>query len=269
MKTSTGTVKEYSVQYITYSGESTERYTKSVSQREVSGEEEGRSKDDAQSDNTRGVDPFQLSDRTVTSITVARSTRRDTNRTSLGRTMSGKLGSRIVCAVCSALVHIRIQQNLVDDMEHPVLRKHVRLDDLRGCVAGGDKLSARVGADVDVLTGRGDVGGVDEAWAVDGCSVNDVVPQNVPELGGVGRDVWNLGRSLIGGDEEGETTDSVEDLRDGGIFVSTVSGIPNRNVGVRDETGEPCQVAVCFKRAVDVAWVIENSTNSVEVLRFA
>lgn len=70
-------------------------------------------------------------------------------------------------------------------MEYAILDEHVRLNDSGGGVARGDERSGRVGAKVEVFAGSGDVGTVDQAWAVDGCSIDDMVPQNCPELSGV------------------------------------------------------------------------------------
>jgi len=180
--------------------------------------------------------------------------------------MTSKLGSRLVCTFCCALVHVRIQQHSIDDVKHAVLGEHVRLHD-PGCgAARRDKFSARVGAEVEVLAGSGDVSGIDEAWAINCCCVDNMVPQYIPELSGIACDLWELlSRSLVGGDEEGETADSVENLGDGGIFDSVVSVIPDTNICAAGETGESRQLAVSFECTLNIAWVFENSTNHVDV----
>ena len=180
--------------------------------------------------------------------------------------MTCSIGSRRVRAACRILVHVGVQQHPVDDMEHAVLGEHVRLGDESGGVSRRDKLSARVGAEVEVFAGSGDIRGIDEAWAVDRCSVDDVVPQDIPELSSVAGDLRDLlGRSLVGRDEEGETADPVKNVGDGGIFGSLVSGIPNGNIGTVSDVGEPFQLIVCFERGVDVTWIVEDSINDEDV----
>ena len=140
------------------------------------------------------------------------------------------------------------------------------MDDVGSGISRRDKTPGRVGIEVEVLAGSGDVGSIDKARAVDGRSVDYVVPQNSPELSSVARDLRDLlGRSLVGGDEEGETAYSVENVSDGGVLVGVVSGIPDRNIGPVGEIGEPCQSVVGFECAVDVAWVVKNPINDIDV----
>lgn len=61
-------------------------------------------------------------------------------------------------------------------MEYAVLDEHIRLKDLGGGTTGRDELPARVGAEVEGFASSGGVGSVDKAWAVDGRSVDDVIP---------------------------------------------------------------------------------------------
>lgn len=53
-------------------------------------------------------------------------------------------------------------------------------------------------------------------------------------------------------------------MRDGYFFGGVVSGIPDGNIGVLGERGEPGQVAIGFVRPVDIARVSENSINDVD-----
>jgi len=173
------------------------------------------------------------------------------------------LGSRFVRVVRHLFVHLWVHQHPIDDVEHAVLDEDVRLNDLGGGIAGRDKLPARVGSEMEILAAGGYVGSVGKAWTVDGCSVDDVVPQDIPETSGIARDP--LGRGLVGGDQEGETANSVKDLGDRCFFVSMVPSIPDRNVGVPGETCEPRQVTVGFECAIDVSRVLENLINDVDV----
>lgn len=70
---------------------------------------------------------------------------------------------------------------------------------------------------------------------------------------------------MIGGHEEGETADSVKNVRDGHFFSRVVSGIPYGNFSILGEICEPGQVAIGFECAVDVARVSKDSGNHVDV----
>jgi len=146
--------------------------------------------------------------------------------------------------VCYILVHIGIQQHSIDDMEYAVLGQHIRLGDASGGVARRDEFSTRVGAELEVLTGRGDVGDINKGWAVDSCPVDDVVPQNVPEYSIVVRELRELCRSFVGGDQEGKTTDAVKNLSDADVLQGVVPRIPDWNLGVVGKIGEACQRGV-------------------------
>jgi len=153
----------------------------SVLQREKSSEEE-RSKDRAQSNNAEAADTLQAPNRPV-NVAVRRSTRGDPDRTSLSRTVSSNGTGRTVCAVGGVLVNIRVHQDLVDDMDDAVLDEDVRLNDLSSGVARRDKLSGRIGGEVEVFSAGGSVGGTVEAGTIDRRSVDDVVPHNSPNRG--------------------------------------------------------------------------------------
>ena len=151
-------------------------------------------------------------------------------------------------------------------MDHAVLNKHVWLDDASGGAARCDKFSSRVGAEVEVLTGSGGISGVDERWAVDRCSVDHVVPQNFPEFSLVARELRKvLGRGLVGRDEEGETADPSNNICDASVLDGMIPGVPDRNLRAAGKIGEPCQVIVRGERAVDVAWIVQNSIDDVDV----
>ena len=72
-------------------------------------------------------------------------------------------------------------------MDNAVFGEDIRLDNTSSGVARRDKLPGRIGGELEVFAGSGDVSGITQGRAIDGRPVDDLVPQNGPKLSFVPR----------------------------------------------------------------------------------
>lgn len=70
---------------------------------------------------------------------------------------------------------------------------------------------------------------------------------------------------MVGRDEEGETANAIKNVEDAGVFVGMIAIVPDRNLCVAGKIGEPCQVAVRGECIVNVARVVQNPIDDVDV----